>query len=191
MKKLMILGGSRYALPVIKAAKQLGIYTITADYLPDNIAHKFSDEYVNVSIIDKEKTLAAAKERKIDGIMSFACDPGVVTAAYVAEQMGLPNVGPYESVCILQNKGKFREFLTKNGFTVPTAKGYKNIDDALKDVDIFHWPVIVKPTDSAGSKGVTRVNDPKDLKKSIQYALRTLIRMNLSLRLYTQHGYSS
>lgn len=192
MKKLMILGGSRYALPVIKAAKQLGIYTITADYLPDNIAHKFSDEYVNVSIIDKEKTLAAAKERKIDGIMSFACDPGVVTAAYVAEQMGLPNVGPYESVCILQNKGKFREFLTKNGFTVPTAKGYKNIDDALKDVDIFHWPVIVKPTDSAGSKGVTRVNDPKDLKKSIQYALSYSHSDEFIIEDFiTQHGYSS
>ena len=171
MKKLMILGGSHYALPVIKAAKQLGIYTITADYLPDNIAHKFSDEYVNVSIIDKEKTLEAAIVRNIDGIMSFACDPGVVTAAYVAEQMGLPNVGPYESVCILQNKGKFREFLMKNGFTVPTAKAYKYVEDALKDVDMFHWPVIVKPTDSAGSKGVTRVDDPKDLKNSIQYAL--------------------
>lgn len=171
MKKLMILGGARYALPVIEAAKKLGIYTITADYLPDNIAHKYSDEYVNVSIIDKEKTLEEAKERGIDGIMSFACDPGVVTAAYVAEQMGLPNVGPYESVCILQNKSKFREFLTENGFTVPTAKGYKNIFEALDDVDLFHWPVIVKPTDSAGSKGVTRVDDPKDLEKSIQYAL--------------------
>ena len=49
----MILGGSRYALPVIDAAKKLGIYTITADYLPDNFAHKYSDEYVNVSVIDK------------------------------------------------------------------------------------------------------------------------------------------
>lgn len=188
----MILGGSRYGLPVIKPAKQLGIYTITADYLPDNIAHKFSDEYVNVSIIDKEKTLAAAKERKIDGIMSFACDPGVVTAAYVAEQMGLSNVGSYESVCILQNKGKFREFLTKNGFTVPTAKGYKNVDDALKDVDIFHWPVIVKPTDSADSKGVMRVNDPKDLKKSIQYVLSYSHSDEFIIEDFiTQHGYSS
>lgn len=192
MKKLMILGGSRYALPVIKAAKQLGIYTITADYLPDNIAHKFSDEYVNVSIIDKEKTLEAAKERNVDGIMSFACDPGVITAAYVAEQMGLPNVGPYESVCILQNKGKFREFLTKNGFTVPTAKDYKNVDDALKDVNMFHWPVIVKPTDSAGSKGVTRVDNPKDLKKSIQYALLYSHSDEFIIEDFiTQHGYSS
>lgn len=102
---------------------------------------------------------------------SFACDPGVVTAAYVAEQMGLPNVGPYESVCILQNKGKFRKFLADNGFNVPVAMSYKNIEVAIKDADIFNWPVIVKPTDSAGSKGVTRVDDPKDLEKSIQYAL--------------------
>lgn len=192
MKKLMILGGARYALPVIEAAKKLGIYTITADYLPDNIAHKYSDEYVNVSIIDKEKTLEEAKERGIDGIMSFACDPGVVTAAYVAEQMGLPNVGPYESVCILQNKSKFREFLTENGFTVPTAKGYKNIFEALDDVDLFHWPVIVKPTDSAGSKGVTRVDDPKDLEKSIQYALSYSHSDEFIIEDFiTQKGYSS
>ena len=192
MKKLMILGGSRYALPVIKAAHELGVYVITCDYLPDNVAHKFSDEYCNVSIIDKEKTLETAKELKIDGIMSFACDHGVVTAAYVAEQMRLPNVGPYESVCILQNKGKFREFLTKNGFNVPTAKGYKKIEDALADVDAFHWPVIVKPTDSAGSKGVTRVDDPKDLEKSIRYALGYSHSDEFIIEDFiTQHGYSS
>ena len=93
MKKLMVLGGSRYALPVIRAAHELGIYVITCDYLPDNIAHKYSDEYCNVSIIDKEKTLEAAKKLEINGIMSFACDPGVVTAAYVAEQMHLKGIG--------------------------------------------------------------------------------------------------
>ena len=192
MKKLMILGGSRYALPIIRAAKTLGIYTITVDYLPDNIAHKYSDEYINISIINKEKTLKVAKEHNIDGIMSFACDPGVVTAAYVAEQMGLPNVGPYESVCILQNKGKFREFLQKNGFTVPTAKSYKSVSDALKDVEIFHWPVIVKPTDSAGSKGVTRVDDPQKLEKSIQYALSYSHSDEFIIEDFiTQHGYSS
>ena len=171
MKKLMVLGGSRYALTVIKAAHELGYYVITADYLPDNYAHKFSDEYCNVSIIDKEATLEEARKRNIDGIMSFACDPGVVTAAYVAEKMGLPSVGSYEAVSILQNKGRFREFLTKNGFNVPTAKGYTRIEDALQDVNLFHWPVIVKPTDSAGSKGVTRVDDPQNLRKSIEYAL--------------------
>ena len=108
---------------------------------------------------------------KVDGIMSFACDPGVVTAAYIAEKMGLPNVGPYESVCILQNKGKFRKFLSENGFNVPMAKSYHNVEDAISDIRIFNWPVIVKPTDSAGSKGVTRVDHPNELKAKIQYAL--------------------
>lgn len=192
MKKLMILGGSRYALPVIEAAHKLGIYVITCDYLPDNIAHKYSDEYCNVSIIDKEKTLEVAKRLNIDGVMSFACDPGVITSAYVAEKMNLPNVGPYESVCILQNKKKFREFLKDNGFTVPTAKGYKNIEEALKDVDLYQWPVIVKPTDSAGSKGVTRVDSPEDLKKSIQYALSFSHSDEFIIEDFiTQHGYSS
>ncbi|MCH5185052.1 MAG: ATP-grasp domain-containing protein, partial [Oscillospiraceae bacterium] len=144
---------------------------ITCDYLPDNIAHKYSDEYCNVSIIDKEAVLAAAKKLRIDGIMSFACDPGVVTAAYVAEKLGLPTCGPYESVCILQNKGRFRRFLAEHGFTVPTAKSFSSVEEALKEKDMFRWPVIVKPTDSAGSKGVTRVNDPENLEAGIRYAL--------------------
>lgn len=171
MKKILLLGGSRYLLPVIKSAHELGLYVITCDYLPDNIAHKYSDEYVNVSIIDKEAVLEAAKKLEIDGIMSFATDPGVVTAAYVAEKLGLPYGGSYESVSILQDKGRFRRFLTEHNFNVPHAKSYKNLEDALRDTDFFTWPVIVKPVDSAGSKGVTRVDDKNELRRAIEYAL--------------------
>lgn len=171
MKKLLLLGGARYLLPVIEAAHKLGIYVITCDYLPDNIAHKYSDQYLNVSIIDKDAVLEAAKKEKIDGIMSFATDPGVVTAAYVAEKMGLPAAGSYESVSILQDKGRFRKFLTDNGFVVPHARSYESILEAQKDTDYFNWPVIVKPVDSAGSKGVTKVDSPENLEKSIKYAL--------------------
>ena len=171
MKRLMLLGGNRYQLPVIKAAHELGYHVITCDYLPDNIAHQYSDEYCNVSIIDKEAVLAAAYKLSVDGIMSFGCDPGVTTAAYVAEKIGLPSVGSYEAVSILQNKGKFRHFLKENGFNVPVAKQYKEPEEAMKDTDIFHWPVVVKPTDSAGSKGVTKVNKPEDLPTAIESAL--------------------
>lgn len=170
-KRLLLLGGSRYLLPVIEAAHKLNYYTITCDYLPDNIAHKYSDEYFNVSIIDKEAVLKAAIRLRIDGVMSFACDPGVTTAAYVAEKLGLPHCGSFESVKILQNKGKFREFLLENGFNVPMAKRYHTVKDALEDIKLYHWPVIVKPVDSAGSKGVTKVEDPFELDKSVRYAL--------------------
>lgn len=170
-KKLMLLGGSRYLFPIIKKAHDLGLYVITCDYLPDNDAHKFADEYVNVSIINKEEVLAVAQEKQISGIMSFACDPGVATAAYVAEIMGLPFQGSYESVSILQDKGKFRQFLIENGFNCPHAKSYTDVKEPFNDVDYFTWPVIVKPVDSAGSKGVTKVEKPEDLPEAIQTAL--------------------
>ena len=169
-KKLMLLGGIRYLLPVIKAAHEQGYYVITADYLPDNIAHKYSDEYVNVSIIDKEAVLAVAKEKNIDGIMSFGVDPGVIAASYVQNKMGLPSFGPYESVEILQNKDKFRQFLADNGFNVPKSKGFSSVEEALKDREFYEFPVIVKPTDSAGSKGVTRVDCFEELLPALEYA---------------------
>lgn len=169
-KKLMLLGGLRYLLPVIDAAHKLGYYVITCDYLPDNIAHKYSDEYHNISIVDKEAVLSLARKLEIDGIMSFAVDPGVVTVAYVQEQMNLPSLGPYESVCVLQNKDKFRNFLAQNGFNVPAAKGFSSVEEALSEIYWYPWPVIVKPTDAAGSKGVTRVDRVEELETALEYA---------------------
>ncbi len=170
-KRLMLLGGLRYLKPVIDAAHKQGYYVITADYLPNNIAHKWSDEYCNVSIIDKEAVLKEAQRLQIDGIMSFACDPGVVAASYVQNKMGLPSFGPFESVEILQNKDKFRAFLAKNGFNVPQAKGFDSVEAAMEETYWYPWPVIVKPTDAAGSKGVTRVDKAEDLKPALKYAM--------------------
>lgn len=167
----MLLGGLRYLKPVIDAAHKQGYYVITADYLPNNIAHKWSDEYCNVSIIDKEAVLKEAQRLQIDGIMSFACDPGVVAASYVQNKMGLPSFGPFESVEILQNKDKFRAFLSKNGFNVPQAKGFDSVEAAMEEIYWYPWPIIVKPTDAAGSKGVTRVDKAEDLKPALEYAM--------------------
>lgn len=173
MKKLLLLGGSRYILPVIKKAHQLGYWVITCDNLPNNAAHRFSDQYCNVSIVEKEAVLDLAWKLKIDGIMSFACDPGVVTAAYAAEKMGLPYGGSYNSVSILQDKAKFRGFLKEHDFHVPKAKGYSSIKDALEDVSerYFQFPVIVKPVDCAGSKGVKRVDHIDELEAAANGAL--------------------
>lgn len=170
-KRLMLLGGIRYLLPVIKAAHEQGYYVITADYLPDNIAHKYSDEYVNVSIIDKEAVLKVAREKEIDGIMSFGVDPGVIAASYVQNQMGLPSFGPFESVEILQNKDKFRAFLSQNNFNVPWAFAYDSVEKAFNDRNRFSYPLIVKPTDSAGSKGCTRVDRELKLVAALEYAM--------------------
>ena len=171
-KKLLLLGGASFLRPVIREAHALGIHTITCDYLPDNAAHKLSDQYLNISILDKDAVLEAAKELEIDGVMSFACDPGVVTAAYVAEKLGLPSPGSYEATCILQDKGRFRAFLRDNGFTVPWAHRYTDKAAALADAKNFTWPCIVKPVDSAGSKGVKRVDSSFALSAAIDHALK-------------------
>lgn len=169
-KRIMLLGGIRYLLPVIKIAHDLGYYVITADYLPDNIAHKYSDEYVNVSIIDKEAVLKVAREKHIDGVLSYGVDPGVVSAAYVAEQMGLPFQCSYKAACILQDKSLFRQFLQENGFNCPKKVDFKNVDEAIANVDVLEYPIIVKPVDSAGSKGVSKVDNKLAFREACRYA---------------------
>lgn len=171
MKKLLILGGDHFAVPVVKAAKEQGYYVITCDYLPDNVAHKYSDEFANFSTTDKEGILAYAREKKIDGVVTFT-DSGVVTTAYIQHHLGLPQIGPLESVEILQNKARFRQFLTDNGFVVPKAKGFSKKDEAMDSKDFFTLPVIVKPVDAAGSKGVTKVSKWDELESAIDWAIQ-------------------
>ena len=170
-KRLLILGGSRFIIPVIQAAHELGHYVIPMDYLPDNIAHSFSDEYVNVSIVDKEAVCAAAEKLRVDGITSFAADPGVISAAYTAEQLGLPFQGSFRAVEILQKKDLFRAFLAEHGFNCPQFFMFRSADEALERANDFPYPVIVKPTDSAGSKGCTRVDCASELAAAVEYAL--------------------
>ena len=170
-KTLLLLGGARYALPVIDAAHELGAKVVTCDYLPDNYAHKFSDGYVNASIVDNESVLAAARSVSADGIMSFAADPGVVSASYAAEKMGLPFQGSYEAVSILQDKERYRAFLRDNGFNCPELHVFGSAAEAAKAADSIAYPVIAKPVDSAGSKGCSRVDGPEGLRAAVEEAL--------------------
>ena len=165
MKKLMILGGSRYAVPVIETAHKLGLYVITCDFLPDNIAHKYSDEYVNVSIIDKDAVLETAINLTIDGIVSFACDPGVSTAAYVAEKMGWPGHDTYKNANILHQKDLFKEFIQKLGLRAPVSVPFDNKESALEYIKTAEYPIIVKATDLTGGKGILKAENIEEAVK--------------------------
>jgi len=156
-KKIMLLGGNYFQMTATKAAKELGHYVISVDYLPDNPAHKYADEYHNVSTTDKETVLALAQKLHIDGILSYASDVSAPTAAYVAEKMGLPT-NPLKSVEILTDKQKFRQFLRDNGFNVPSGKTFSDYKAAKEYYMTMQGSVIIKPTDSSGSKGVHRVD---------------------------------
>ncbi len=170
-KTLLLLGGSRYSMPVIESAHELGVRVVTCDYLPDNYAHAYADEYVNASVIDCDAVLKVAKDVRADGIMSFAVDPGVTSAAYAASRLGLPFQGSHEAVCTLQDKQRFRTFLHDNGFNCPELHVFSSAKDAVEAAGGLTYPVIAKPVDSAGSKGVTRVDDPGQLRAAVEHAL--------------------
>lgn len=170
MKKLLMLGGSLYQTYAIKEAKRLGYYVITCDYLPENPGHKYADEYHNVSTTDKDAVLKLAKELDVDDIVAYASDPAAPTAAYVCEELGLPT-SPYKSVEILSNKDLFRDFLQQHGFICPKAMGFTTYEDALAHIDKFHFPVMVKPVDSSGSKGINKMTDKSQLKSFVKDAL--------------------
>lgn len=170
MKRVLMLGGSIYQTYAIKAAVEMGYYVITCDYLPDNPGHKFAHEYHNVSTTDKEAVLELARKLKVDGIVAYASDPAAPTAAYVSEKLGLPT-SPYKSVEILSKKHLFRQYLTEHGFNVPKAKSYTKYEEAEKDIDSFHLPVMVKPVDSSGSKGINKLTDKSQLKAFVEDAL--------------------
>jgi biotin carboxylase len=170
MKRVLMLGGSIYQTYAIKEAVKMGYHVITCDYLPDNPGHKFSHEYYNVSTTDKEAVLELARKLKVDGVVAYASDPAAPTAAYVCEKLGLPT-SPFESVEILSKKHLFRQYLTEHGFNVPKAKSYRTFEEAEADMDSFKLPVMVKPVDSSGSKGINKLTDKSQLKDFVEDAL--------------------
>ncbi len=170
MKKILLLGGSTQQIPAIEYANEQGYYTILCDYLSDNPGQHYADKFHCVSTTDKEAILEVAQEEKIDGIVAYASDPAAPTAAYVAEALGLP-ANPCKSVELLTNKDEFRDFLARHDFNTPWAKGYNSIVNAIKEIEGFRLPVIIKPVDSSGSKGVSKLTDARELKKQAEYAL--------------------
>ena len=169
-KKILLLGGSFFQIPSIEAVKRMGHYAITCDYRPDNPGHRLADEYHNVSTTDREGVLKLAQKLKIDAVVCYLSDPSAPTAAYVAEKLGLPGQ-PLEAVEILTHKDRFRAFLAAHGFRTPRAFGATSLDEARERLQELAFPVMVKPTDSCGSKGVTKLSDPTDLPSAVVAAL--------------------
>ncbi len=172
MKKILLLGGSAQQIVAIETAKRLGIYTVLCDYLPDNPGQYIADKFYLASTTDKALILKIAEKEKIDGIVAYASDPAAPTAAYVADKLQLPG-NPYESVEILCNKDCFRKFLRENNFCTPEAEGYEDINAAYEDLKKgkFKMPVIVKPVDSSGSKGVGKIDSIDEAKNALERAM--------------------
>ena len=172
--KILLLGGSAQQVPVILKAKEMGLLTVLIDYLPDNPGQFYADKWYAESTTDIETVYRIALEEKVDGILSYASDPAAVPAAIVSERLGLPT-NPVEAIETLGEKHKFRQFLKDNNFACPNFiifRSEDNLNLILDEIKKLTLPIIVKPTDSSGSKGVTLLRDIEGIDEAIKKATK-------------------
>ena len=158
-KKLMILGAGPNQLPGIKTAINLGCKVITVDNNPASVGHKYALQYVNCSTVDKEGVLKAALEHQIDGIVSFASDVAVSTIGYVAEQLGLTGPGRWDAQT-MTNKTRFRVFQKEKKLNSPKFAIIARREDLENQLSKLTPPLIFKPADTSGSRGISMVRKP-------------------------------
>lgn len=171
MKKVLIIGAGFLQDFVICKAKAMGyeVYAVDAD--PNAIGLKHADHYRVINIIDEKKCLEYAKKNRINGVLTAATDYGVLTAAYIAKEMGLPGL-KYEVAQLIKNKYKVRKCLYENHVD-DTKQAY----EVYKDTNIeklaqkITYPVMVKPCDGSGSRGASRVDSAQDLKIACECAM--------------------
>ena len=166
-----MLGGSLSQLSAIKKAREMGCYIIICDTNEDAPGKQYAHEFYNISTTDKEAVLKLAQSLQIDGIVCYVADSGALTVAYVAERLGLPS-HPYKSVEVLTNKDLFREFQKENNFNVPKAEGFHSFEKAKAHFHHFKMPVMIKPVDSSGSRGVSKIDSIEQLEEKVNLALR-------------------
>ena len=153
----MLLGGARHQVPAISAARRLGLRTVLCDYLPDNPGQFFSDVFYRESTTDRERMLEIARKEGVGGVLSFGTDVAAPTAAYVCERLGLPT-NPLAAVETLSEKHLFRDHLSAAGLPCPRHVRLSSdtpASEVLELVRDMRAPIVIKPTDSSGSKGIT------------------------------------
>lgn len=192
MKKVLILNASHNDERMIRALKELNFYVISTGNAPDLPGHKLCDEYIPADYSDKDKILEIAKELHIDRICACCNDFGVITAAYVAEKLGLPGYDSYEKTLILHNKDKFKEFAGQNDILTPQAVGFTDREAAYAFADSAEYPIMVKATDLSAGNGIRRADNLTEALDAIDNAFQCSRNKRIVIEPYiqgNQHGF--
>lgn len=155
MRKILILGGNNSQIQLIKAAKDEGYYVIVCDYTNDNPGLPLADKHYQVSYLDQEAVLSIARQEQIDGVIGNT-DPAMPMVAYIAEQLGLVGNKP-EIINRFISKTAFRQLQEQTGLYCP--KHIESDDCSIVEAQLeeLDYPIIVKPSVSAASKGTTKI----------------------------------
>ena len=165
MKKLAIVGASYLQLPLVLKAKEIGLETHCFAWEEGAVCKKVADFFYPVSILEKEQILEICESIDIDGIISIASDAAVPTVNYVAGKMGL-TCNSFADAAVCTDKYKMRRRFVEFGVSSPKFV----ISDSDYAIEDFRFPVIVKPTDRSGSRGVKNIEQPEELSMSVKRA---------------------
>ena len=171
-KTLLVLAASRYQVPIIVQAKQLGLRVITTDNVPDNPGHILADRAYGVDTTDMKGVLNIARKEHINGVIAACTDVALPTAAYVSEKLGMRCM-PFQSTQICCDKVSFRSFL--KSLLLPVPEVYTFSKDTEPPHNIFSSQWVMKPARSSGSKGVFVVSSFKEFyshrRETLSYSL--------------------
>lgn len=167
-KKIAILGASYLQMPLIQKAKSLGIETHVFAWEEGAIAKQISDYFYPISILDKETILEQCSSINIDGITTISTDIAMPSVNFVADRMNLIG-NPLETISKSTDKFEMRKALAECNIPCPKFAFYDNPN--FVDNGNFTFPLIVKPTDRSGARGVTKVHTEKDVNIAINKAL--------------------
>ncbi len=172
MKKIMILGAGVYQVPLIKTAKNRGLFTIVVSIWGNYPGFALADKVYYINTTDKEKVLAAAQEEQIAGICTTGTDVAVATIGYVCEKLGL--AGLSEAAAIrATDKAVMKDAFARGGVCSPNFKKVCDFSEAKAAAEELGFPVVVKRVDSSGSRGITIVKEAAALEEAFREALVT------------------
>lgn len=173
-KKLAVIGASYLQEPLVRKAKEMGLYTICFAWADGATCAEICDKFYDISIVEKEQILKVCQDEKIDGICTIASDVAAPTVAYVANAMGLVG-NDYEAAVRANNKYLMRNAFMKAGvpcpkymMVTPETIHTPEVIDGLRD---FQFPMITKPSDRSGSLGVTKINMPSEHYPAMELAM--------------------
>lgn len=165
MNKLVIIGANEFQNKLIMKAKEMDIETHVFAWEKGAVGKSCSDYFYPISIVEKEEILKKAKAINPDGICSIGSDLAMPTVNYIANKLGLV-CNSLHCTDITTNKYLMRNKLAENGLPCPKYYLVKKFDDL--DINSLKFPLITKPIDRSGSRGIYKVNDVAELRECIE-----------------------
>jgi len=185
-KRVLVPNGNYTDIRLIKAFKKMGFYVITSGNAPELEGHKYADEYIPHDYSDYVGMLELAKNLNIDYISACSNDFGVTTAAYIAENLGLPGHDTFQNARIIAEKDLFKKFAMENDIQVIPSHWFDDPESAYEFTETAEYPLIIKPTDLGGGKGVTRVRNHEEAVKAVDTAFAASRRKHIVIEPFVE-----